>query len=667
MIYLSPGVYTREIDLSQIVQISGASVGAMVFGSNKGPVVPRFIASDKQFIETYGEPDPQVSLAHYCALEFLREGGSGWFLRVTNGATYSVLEYDTSTNTFSNTSEADPTAHSFSSANKSFVVYPIGPGTYSSNLRLSITNAVVATTLAGLNGSGAVLTPVIGSNGQVTSVNIVNGGNNYVAGALTVAGSGNGAVITYGVNVTNPTVLTGVAGTGAVLAVNVTAGVITSVTILNGGSGYTAGSFTITGAGSSAAISYTVTSGVITGITITNGGTGYNSNLGPINTITVVNGGTGYADQPSFTVNVFDANNLNTPLESWNVSKQHQLDGYGKQMFLEDVINTYSSRIRVYNNAATTTNVSQNVTTAVAFSNASDGSAVGDSNLVTGWNTFLDQETYTVNILINGGYATTAVHNKMEAVASGRGDAFAILDMPSASQSVENALTYRKTTLNMNSSYAALYGPDYLYYDEFTDTQLYVPPSGAVSAVFCRTDTTRDPWWAPAGLNRGLVAGALGLRYKYLQGERDQLYSNQINYIQNFAGEGIAVFGQKTLQAKASALQSINVRRLLLVIEKAMANALKYSVFEPNDPFTRTYVTLMLNEFMTDVKNRRGVYEFKIVADETNNTPIVIDNNQLKVDVYIKPTRAAEYIQLNMVIMRTGASINETIASGVTA
>lgn len=512
-IYMSPGVYVKETDLSQIVRMSGASTGCLVFASSRGPVTPQFIASDKQFIETYGKPDPKVSMAHYAAIDFLREGGSMWCLRVVKSATFSVLEYDTTAGTLTAvTAEADPTAHSFSGGTKGFIIYPIGPGTYASNYKVSITNAS--------------------------------------------------------------------------------------------------------------------------------------------------------ATDKSFTISVFDATNLNVPLETWTVSMQRQLDGYGRQMYLEDVINTFSSRIRVLDNASATTDVSINVATPVAFSGASDGTTPGDSELTGGWETFVDGDNYTVNILINGGYSSVNVHQKMESVASRRGDAFAILDLPSASQAVSAALIYRKTTLNMNSSYAALYGPDFMRYDEWNDMQLYVPPSGAAAAVFCRTDTLKDPWWAPAGLNRGLVKNALGLRYKYLQGERDQLYDSQINYIQNFPGEGIAVFGQRTQQAKASALQSINVRRLLLVIEKAMARALKYSLFEPNDPFTRTQIVLMLTEFLQDVKNRRGLYDFKVVSDDTNNTPIIIDRNELYVDVYLKPTRAAEFIQLQSVITRTGASFEELIKTG---
>lgn len=592
MIFLSPGVYPREIDLSQIVKLSGASTGCMVFGSNKGPTTPQFIASDKQFIETYGKPDPKVSLAHYSALPFLREGGSAWFLRVVNGATYPTLEYDTTAGTFTASATASPEAHVFSGLTKAFIVYPIGPGTYGHGYRVSLISAKPvllpdsATAYDSTkSGVGAVFETTIDSTGKITAVAITSGGTGYAATGKMRVTSNN--------------------GTGAV-------------------------------------ITYASTAGVIDAVTIVNGGTNYNT----------------------FTLNVYDASNLNSALESWPVSLQKQLDGYGRQMYLEDVINVQSALIRVYDNAAATTDPTISVTTPVAFSTATDGTLPGDSQLTQGWETFVDTDTYTVNILINGGYATANVHNKMESVAVRRGDAFAILDMPSASQTVTRAMDYRKVELNMNSSYAGIYAPDIKVYDEFNDLQLYVPPSGEVAAVFCRTDTTRDPWWAAAGLNRGLVKGALGLRFKYLQGERDQLYSNQINFIQNFPGEGIAVFGQRTLQAKASALQSINVRRLLLVLEKAAASYLKYSLFEPSDSFTWTQIRLALTEFLQNVKDRRGLYDFQVVCDETNNTPYLIDNNILKVDIYLKPTRAAEFIDLAMVLTRSGASFQELINSG---
>lgn len=653
-IYLSAGVYTIETDLSQIIRAAGASVGSIVFASDKGPLTPQFISNDKQFLDTFGNPNPLTSMAHYSALSFLQEARSMWALRVANNAGYPILVYNQQTGVLSQGQYEFTGTITTTSATITGIPdttnLPIGGVLTAAGIPTGAkvlsktTNNVVMDKAATSSGTVAIKISSLVDPESYTF-------NPYESFAIYPIGPGSYSE-NLSISVTpvygGPRVTaSGTPSTPALIIPTVVDGQVTDLTILDGGAGY----------GSSGTLTFTGSKG--TGATGT-----YTASGGSITSVLVTGGGSGYLQSDEFQINVFAGVNLNTPVESWVVSKNYQKDGFGVQQYLSDRINSLSSRIRVYDNTSITYSPNADVSTPVKFSGGADGGVVGDSQLMTGWSVFANADEYTVNLMINGGYTSPAVQLHMAQVAESRGDSFAILDMPSASQAVANALVYRNSTLNGNTSYAGIYGPDYLKYDQYNDKKLYVPASGAVAAIFARTDTVKDPWWAPAGLRRGLIKDALQLRYKYTQGERDQLYPAQINFLQSIPGAGIALMGQKTLQAMDSALQSVNVRRLLLVLEKSMASALKYTLFEPNDPFTRSQVVQMLSSFLQDVMNRRGLYDFKVVCDETNNPPVVIDRNELHVDVYLKPVRAAEFIRLQSVITRTGASFEELIATG---
>jgi phage tail sheath protein FI len=233
--------------------------------------------------------------------------------------------------------------------------------------------------------------------------------------------------------------------------------------------------------------------------------------------------------------------------------------------------------------------------------------------------------------------------------------------MPSDKQSAQNAVAYRKQELNINSSYGAIYTPDLKILDTVTDRQRFIPPSGHVAASFARTDRDRATWFSPAGIERGQVKNVRGLRVRYSQGDRDLMHDDQVNFIINKPGKGIVIWSAETLQARASALSNVNVRRLLIVVEVSLANALDYSVHDPNDPFTRFLVKQAIDNFLQPIKEARGLYEFFTVCDESNNKNTDIDSYQLNVDVYLKPVLPAKFIRLQTIITNTGANITELI------
>lgn len=217
------------------------------------------------------------------------------------------------------------------------------------------------------------------------------------------------------------------------------------------------------------------------------------------------------------------------------------------------------------------------------------------------------------------------------------------------------------TGAGANSNYSAIYGNWVKAYDAYSDKFTWLPASGYVGAIFARTDANTQPWIAPAGLNRGVINNIVDIAFNPNQKQRDFLYTISINPIVNFSGDGYVVFGQKTLQAKPSAFDRINVRRLFVTLERAVQNAVKYFVFEPNTEFTRTRLKNTIVPVFELAKNTEGLYDYLIVCDERNNTPDVIDRNELAVDVYIKPVRAAEFILVNFIATRTSQNFQELI------
>jgi hypothetical protein len=214
-----------------------------------------------------------------------------------------------------------------------------------------------------------------------------------------------------------------------------------------------------------------------------------------------------------------------------------------------------------------------------------------------------------------------------------------------------------------NTSYAAVYANYLKVYDDFSGLYVYVPPSGFAAAKMVSTDSLVGPWGAPAGLNRGLVGDAIDVAFSPNQRQRDDLYTISMNPITTFPDQGIVIFGQKTLQKKPSAFDRINVRRNFLYLEKATKSVMKYFIFENNTLFTRSQIINTLNPFFERVKADDGLYDYLIVCDERNNTPEVIDNNELIVDIYLKPVRTAEFIRVNFYATRTDASFAELVGS----
>ncbi len=212
-----------------------------------------------------------------------------------------------------------------------------------------------------------------------------------------------------------------------------------------------------------------------------------------------------------------------------------------------------------------------------------------------------------------------------------------------------------------STSYAVLDSGYKYQYDKYNDVYRWVPLCGDIAGLCARAEDTRDAWWSPAGFQRGQIKNIVKLAWNPNKAQRDALYKSNVNPVVTFPGNGTILYGDKTLLAQPSAFDRINVRRLFIVLEKAISTAAKYTLFEFNDAFTRTQFRNMVNPYLRDVMGRRGIYDYRVVCDETNNTPSVIDRNEFVGDIYIKPSRSINFITLNFVAVATGVEFDEVV------
>ena len=289
---------------------------------------------------------------------------------------------------------------------------------------------------------------------------------------------------------------------------------------------------------------------------------------------------------------------------------------------------------------------------------------VSTANVVTAYDEFDNADSVDISLVVSGPADATVV-TSLISMAETRKDCLVFVS-PEKADCVDNAgsevtdiKAYRDTLTS--TSYAVLDSNWKYQYDKYNDVYRWVPLNGDIAGLCARTDLERDPWFSPGGLNRGIIKNAIKLAWNPTKTNRDDLYVKGINPVVTFQGEGIVLFGDKTLLSKPSAFDRINVRRLFIVLEKALARAARFSLFEFNDQFTRAQFVALVEPFLRDVQGRRGIYDFRVVCDESNNTPEVVDRNEFVGDIYIKPARSINFIQLNFVAVRTGVSFDEVV------
>ena len=264
------------------------------------------------------------------------------------------------------------------------------------------------------------------------------------------------------------------------------------------------------------------------------------------------------------------------------------------------------------------------------------------------YNVLLTPGLFANTAAIGASQVTTAISNTQN-----RGDAIYVPDLVPFSSSVNDATTAANAK---NTSYAASYWPWVQTVDPDAAQLVWVPASVMVGGVYAYNDSVSEPWFAPAGINRGGLSSVVRAEKKLTQSQRDTLYTNKVNPIATFPGTGVVVYGQKTLQTQASALDRVNVRRLLIALKSYISQVAQNLVFEQNTIATRTSFLNQINPYLESVQQRQGLYAFKVVMDDSNNTPDVIDRNQLVGQIYLQPTKTAEFIYLDFNILPTGAT-----------
>ena len=315
-------------------------------------------------------------------------------------------------------------------------------------------------------------------------------------------------------------------------------------------------------------------------------------------------------------------------------------------------------------NASGTTFTAVDTPTLESLSGGADGSASTVGQVKTAYENYQDAETVDVGLIIAGSGNGAHVDNLIT-IAEIRKDAVVFASPERADVvNISNSETQKDNILDFyasrSSSSYAMFDSGYKYmYDKYSDVYRFVPLNGDIAGLAARTDLVADSWFSPAGFNRGNVRGAVKLAFNPTKSQRDELYMKRINPVCTFPGQGTVLFGDKTALSSPSAFDRINVRRLFITLEKAISTASKFQLFEFNDEFTRANFRAIVEPFLREVQGRRGITDFLVVCDNTNNTGDVVDRNEFVAEIFVKPNRSINFIKLQFVATRTGVAFEE--------
>ena len=633
---VSPGVLVQERDLTRIIPAVSTSVGAFAGEFRKGPLDEIItVSSEQELVETFGKPDSNNFEDFFSAANFLQYSNA---LRVVRAQNSSLSNVTASGSTFVIKNETDY-INNFATGQGSVGEWAARTaGAWGNNLLVSICPSAAAyeTTVVTTLGTAAV------------------------AGATTVA-------VTSGTNI----------AVGDIINFSTTA----STSDYNDGH------------------EYRVTAKSTNNITIVRhpSGTGglqrdvvINSNIrrrwrfydqvaGAPGTSPYATSKGGLNDEIHVIVVDEDggiSGTANTVLEVYSkLSKASDAKSpQGDSNYYPTVIQTRSKYVYWMDHNSGGSNwgtAASGITyTAVAtptltsLQSGSNGSTVTTAQKKTAYEKFLDSETVDVGLIIAGSGDATHVDNVIS-IAEDRKDAVAFVS-PERSDvvNVTNANTQTSNVIgfysSIRSSSYVVFDSGYKYqYDRYNDVYRYVPLNGDIAGLSARTDLIADSWYSPAGFNRGTIRGAVKLAFNPNKTQRDDLYRNRVNAVVTFPGQGTVLFGDKTGLSAPSAFDRINVRRLFIVLEKAISTASKFQLFEFNDEFTRANFRNIVEPFLREVQGRRGITDFLVVCDETNNTGEVIDRNEFIAEIFVKPARSINFITLQFVATRTGVSFEE--------
>jgi phage tail sheath protein FI len=645
-------VTLREIDRSiRVPSFAGVS-GAIVVEATKGPTVPTLVTNETQLINRY-TPNAKIEvgydLGYYSALAFLERSTSLWFRRLVKDGLFggAVLRASTSVNNnFALPSGlTDPSAYNFDGSIDSPALAQIRTIETVADVSSSLNNThflISSTTVSyyvWFNVNGAGVDPAIAGRTGVEVAISEDASDVDVALAITTALD---LLADFGATSVGNLVTITNANTGVVFNSDVEGA---------GTSGFT---LVVTQLG---AALVDVEDEVILIYQANEGNWGNDIAVKIVNYVDNVD----LVKQPdTFAIQVFKLPNTNVPVETHFCSRNPSaLNGFRRNIFIENVLQS-SNYIRAISNPVIDSSVqpkSQSV--ALTLVGGDDGVTAGVSDRIQAVQDFANPEAIRVTLLMDGGYAVPAYAQALTSIAQNRRDCVAILSVPFAAEDSSDYLndlsTYVDSTLNINSSWAALYSGYCLIQDRYNEREIFVSPDGYAAQAISSSAANFELWFPPAGFRRGILTTVLDVKRRYTEGERDLLYDKRINPIRFFEGRGIVIWGQKTLQAQPSALDRLNVRLLLIVIGPALKAFLENFLFELNDPETREEAIAGIVRYMDNIQSRRGVTAYLPVIDDTNNTAQDVDANRLVVDLYISPTRSIEDIPLTFIITASDA------------
>ena len=375
----------------------------------------------------------------------------------------------------------------------------------------------------------------------------------------------------------------------------------------------------------------------------------------------------------------------NTVVETYTGSVAAGAKGEdGQSIYYKDLINRKSAYLRwmdhsasgdvdallnggttAWGGAASGTFNGKGIIVSGSLTGGAAGSTPTAGNVQTGFDKYKNAEEIDVTLLITGDASVATQIHVINNIAEYRKDCVAFVSplqanvVDNAGSEVDDVVDHRNSM--PSSSYAFMDSGWKYMYDKYNDVYRYIPLNGDIAGCCAFTDQARDPFWSPAGLDRGNIRNAIKLPFNPNKTQRDSLYKNGVNPVTAMPGSGILLFGDKTLLAKPSAFDRINVRRLFILLEKSIANMAKSFLFEFNDAFTRSRFTSTVEPFLTDIQGRGGVQDFAVVCDDSNNTAEVVDRNEFRGDIYVKPSRSINFIQLQFVAVRSGVEFSEII------
>ncbi len=636
---VSPGVLVQERDLTNVIPAVATTIGAVAGQFSQGPMDEvTSISSEKELVETFGKPDSTTFEYFFSAASFLQYSSSLRVVRTANSGSKNAVVSGTAlqiknTDHYQN---GDGTTGPYNTGSANVGEWAARTaGAWGNSLSVSVCPSAAAYEMAAKttvdDASTAVgdTTIVLASGSDFAVGDIVNfaeaGGHEYRVTAV------NSATLTF---VRHPS------GTGGSHTAVANGAAVRRrwryydlVDVAPGTSTYTSSR---SGSGDELHIVVIDEDGGITG------------NAGEV-------------------LEVYS-----------NVSKASDAKtSQGDSNYYADVIYNKSQYIYWMDHVATGSNWGSTATgtTFTALSlpftrsliSGADGSAASNAELKTAYEKYADGDTVDVNLIIAGAGDATHIDNLIT-IAENRKDAV-VFASPERSDvvNVTNSTTQTSNVKGffdgIRSSSYIVFDSGYKYtYDKYNDVFRYVPLNGDTAGLAARTDLIADSWFSPAGFNRGVLRGVVKLAYNPNKTQRDELYRARVNPVVTMPGQGTILFGDKTGLSTPSAFDRINVRRLFITLEKAISTASKFQLFEFNDEFTRAQFRNIVEPFLRDVQGRRGITDFSVVCDETNNSPdLVVDRNEFRADIFVKPNRSINFITLQFVATRSGVAFEEVV------